>query len=181
MNMIIFWAFISLLVLILILSFLILNNQNRRVEGREKALKELFWKRRNAIPLILDVILKSAEGAAASQGKQFFEDHRNQLIELRAQSSTGAFTLPEQVEVEKQINHLIGETFQAAESDSVLGKESFLTSLRQEDFSVLEHLRIAINDYNYEFERFKQYCRWPTFAIFGFLFKNRLFKTLPNL
>lgn len=178
--MVIFWAFISFLAIVLILSFLILKNQNARVESREKALKEIFWQRRHRIPLVLEIVSKSAEGTDG-QAKQFFEDHRNKLIDLRAKSATGAYGFAEQVEIEKNINHFVGEVFQAAESDAGLAKDTFLTSLRQEDFSILEKARIALNDYNYELAKFKKYCRRPTFAIFGFLFKNRLFNALPNL
>jgi hypothetical protein len=159
--MVLLWTLFILLVLALLICFSILRFQALQVEKRREILMEALWARRNRIPLLLD-ILKQA-------GIHF--DKRQAIIDLRSKLLSQVYTLEEQIEWEKELSQHMKQV-------PILKSETVFLSLQKELGETLESIRIAINDYNFELQKWQKYMSLPWFKIFEFGFEIRKNKSL---
>lgn len=148
------WPILIVLLLFLLICIGILRFHAEQVQERKALLLEALWKRRHKIPLLLEVIGGQAE-----------------LIELRNKVSSGAYTLPEEISMEKEMSQRLRQIFQDAENESSIKSDSLLLSIKKEFSDVTEEIRICINDYNYALQKFSSVMKWPWFMILSFAFK----------
>lgn len=162
----ILWVFIILLVLFSIACFIILWQQVKTVRYREDILLEAFWQRRHRVPLLIE-----------ATGK---EDCLK-IIELREKASSGAYSLAEQIGIEKELTHLIADLFQKAESNILFKTDVLWLALQKEFSGCLQDVAVALNNYNFELQKFLNYLKLPWFKIFQFLFEIRQNKPLEPI
>ena len=153
---------LALLIFFLAICLTILLHQSAEVKRRERILIEELWERRHRIPLLLEVV---ARGQGASQKKE--------VISLRAKVSSRAYTLQEQIGFEKSLSHLLADLFQKNEFESNLKSDAIFLELQKEFSEAVSGIRIALNDYNFEVQKWQKYCRMPWFLILTFLFDIR--------
>lgn len=146
------WSILILVALSLLICFAILRFQSIQVKKRVEILKEALWARRNRIPLLLEVIERASP-----------YPKRDEIIQLRDKVSSEAYSLEEQMEFEKQLSKHLAEIFRGG-----LKSDSLYLSLQKELNELLESSRIAINDYNFELQKWKRYVRLPWFKIFEY-------------
>lgn len=160
--MFLIWAILILVALSLLICFSILRFQSIQVKKRAEILKEALWARRNRIPLLLEVIQRAGPYSK-----------REEIIQLREKVSSEAYNLKEQMEFEKQLSEHLAEIFRGG-----LKSDSLYLSLQKELNELLESSRIAVNDYNFELQKWQRYVRLPWFKIFEFGFEIRKNKPL---
>lgn len=83
------------------------------------------------------------------------------IINIRAKLQSGAYTLAEEMAMEKQLTHLIADIFQKTEFDPELKTNALHLSLQKEFSDCLEKIRINLNDYNFSLQKFLKLCRLP--------------------
>lgn len=154
--MVLLWTFLILFVLALLICFSVLRFQALQVEKRREILMEALWARRNRIPLVL-------------AGVHF--EKRQTIIDMRSKLLSQAYTLEEQMEWEKKLSQEMNQV-------PVLKSEALSLSLQKDLGETLEFIRIAINDYNFELQKWQKYMSMPWFRIFEFGFEIRKNKPL---
>lgn len=162
------WIIFVLAVFVFLICFSILRFQSLQVGKRAEALQDALWARRNRIPLLLEIIKRAGEKYP----------RRDEMIQLRKKVLSEAYQLEEQMSFEKQLSENIGEIFRKFENQSDLKSDSLYISLQKELNELLESIRIAINDYNFELQKWQKYIRLPWFKIFEFGFEIRRNKPL---
>jgi hypothetical protein len=153
------WSLLIILLVFLAFCLGILIYQSKEVYRREEIFTEALWKRRHILPLLIE--------AASPVSKQV----SGSLIATRDKLQSGAYTLDEEVDLERQVTKEIQKIFQAIEVDPVLRTETLLLSLQKEHADVLSNIRITQNDYNFFIQKWHSWQRLPFFRIFGFCFK----------
>lgn len=149
--MILFWTVLILLLLFLLLSFTILRFHAAQVQKRQETFEEALWERRHRVPLLIE-------------GRGFRVDGRdNEIIEIRAKLQSEAYTLEEQVKLEKKLTEHLEHLFQK--------NDPLVLALQKELAECLEKIRIAQNDYHFVLQKFLKLCRLPWFMIFKFGFE----------
>lgn len=129
-----FWTIVILLALILITLGVIFRFQVLQAGKKEEELKEAFWQRRHKIPLLLE-----------STGR--FTAERTEIIDIRNKLSGGAYTLPEQIELEKKLGSLLEGVFKKLEADPELKTNVLFLSVKRELEAAFEKIRIALDGY----------------------------------
>ncbi|MEK9132321.1 MAG: LemA family protein [Patescibacteria group bacterium] len=161
--MVILYVTLIVVALCLAICFVILRYRSVEVRRRKDKLREALWFRNHRIPLIIEMAERGGLKSEVSQ----------KIIELRAAAANGAYSLAEQMELERKLTHLLFEFLKVTKATPGLKSDPLFLSLEQEHSKVLEHIRITLNDYNFALQQFHGYARLPWFAIFAFLFEIR--------
>lgn len=77
-----------------------------------------------------------------------------EIIELRAKLQGGAYTLEEQVELEKKLTELLAHLFQELEISNERKTDALTLALQKEFAECLAQIRIAQNDYHFVLQKF---------------------------
>ncbi|GEM_PF-5141176 len=157
--MVLLWAGLVLLVFALLICFAVLRFQALHIERRKDLFREALWKRRNKIPLFLEVMERSGTYSK-----------RNEVVVLRGKVLSEAYSLLEQMDFEKKLTAYLEEVFRQS-GNGVLKSDSLYLSLEKELRDELESIRIAANDYDFELQKWQKLNRFPLFKILGFGFK----------
>lgn len=168
--MLILYIFLTVLVLFLVACAAILSFKANEINKRQHSLNEALWKRRHLIPLFIESGITNKDVLGAKE----------EIVRLRADVSTGKLPLREQVDIERQLSHLIRDTLHKVEADKHLMTDAQFLSVKKDYLEALEQIEIALNDYNFSIQEFARYVRLPWFWILKFLFKTRFLKSLQN-
>lgn len=141
------FIFLTLFILIVLVYGIVVRFLYLEVRKREDALKEALWQRRHRIPLFIEVSKANSK----------------EIIEIRSKLSNEAYSLQEQIVLEKDLSRALEKTFQAAETNPVLSKDTTFLSLKKELQAALATIRIAANDYDYAFSKFRRFCGFLPF------------------
>ena len=147
--------------------FLIAKRQAQKLYRASDRVKEAFWNRSCRLPLLIEIVAH-----AGLPGLR-----KAEMIEIRAKASSGAYTLEEQIELEKKMTGMILETFRNGHSHDPLKTETLFHSLEKEFEGQLEEIRHALNDYNFEVKLFVG----KPLKFFRFAFEAGKFKPLQLL
>ncbi len=170
-GMVLLWTLISVLFLLLAICFVVMRFAALEIERRQEAVIEGLWSRRNRIPLLLEVVAR-AEGEHGPKSDALLHANlRSHIIDLRDKLASAAFTLPEQIEMEKQMSDLIATVFRLDQEYSFLKQDLLFISLKKEFEEIVEKIRIEINDYNFSFQKLANYYRLPFLKIFELIYR----------
>lgn len=140
--MIFTWTIIILILFSLLIYLWILRFYSKEVSRRRAIFEETLWERRHRVPILL-------EGAPAHNFAQLV---KKEIIDMRAKLQSEAYTLEEQVELERKFTKLLKDFFQKTE----LEPDFLHLSLEKEFSKCLENIRIAENDYNYALQKWRR-------------------------
>lgn len=145
-----FFSILILLFFSLLIFFGILLFYSKEVSRRRAIFEEALWERRHRVPMLLE--------------ESGIKDHgmvKQEIIDIRAKLQNGAYTLEEQVELERQLTKLLKDFFKKTKLES----DFLYISLEKEFSQCLENIRIAENDYNYAIQKWMRMSRLLSFAI----------------
>lgn len=137
-------SFIIALSVILLISVVagwqFVNVRLRALYSHKVRFKDALWKRRNHIPLLLEL----------ASSVNFSLSDKAELISLRQQASQGILPLPELISTEKQITEKLRAIVRLMESTPQIEHIPLFHLVHKELESALDKARIALNDYNFQ-------------------------------
>ena len=160
---------IAVLLPIVAILLLILRAQSCEVKKREMIFKEALWARRHVLPLLLE----EAECGGT--------DTCRTIVEIREKLQSQAYTLPEQVRLERELNGEIDSLFKEIKSSEKFKSNAVLLSLEKELGVRRNDMSKALNEYNFSIEKWKKLMRLPWFKIFSLAFEERKINPLEDV
>jgi len=152
---------IAVLLPIAAILLLILRVQSLEVKKREMIFKEALWARRHVLPLLLE------------EAECIGTDTCKAIVAIREKLQSQAYTLPEQVKLERELNGAIDSLFMGEESGERFKSNAVLLSLKKELGIRRNDMSKALNEYNFSIEKWKKLMRLPWFKVFSLMFEER--------
>lgn len=141
---VILWSLLVVLGLICSFALGLFFFHAKKVKQRQSVLEEALWARRAAVPLLLETFAPD------------MHIDKESIIALRADCSSGAFTLEEVIYKERELTAKLHDAFLKNHAEEA--KSPSFIALEHEFGRYLEAIRRCLNDYNYATARFNVFA-----------------------
>lgn len=165
-----FWILGLILLFAAALCYGVVSAQNTRLSLASLQIRKNLWNRHNRIPLLINLIvpLDSTQKATFAH-----------IVELRSKLSNEHISLKERLEHERRMSHLLRDIFIAAEGNGKNLGNTQLIALQNEFSTIHDECNRAINEYNYQLEKYLSMQRIPWFKIWKNNSMNNVNELLP--